>query len=336
MSEVENVKKKERILGLDLIRAIAILFVIGVHFFIYTDFYTTNVIGYSMISQVFLRTLFICAVPLFLILMGYFSKDTKYSKSFFKKLIGLFTLYLLYGLIEYVALYDWFSVKTYFVKMFNFSLSPYVWFVEMYIGLYLLTPFINTLYNNLDTKMKKYLIIVLVCLTFLPSTINNKFIEGFALPEFWVTLYPICYFLIGKFIKEYQPKFKKFSLICTLAVILIIETIIEVEQAGGYVYSYFFGYRNSLPVMVCAILIFLILYDIKSKKATINKLFMNISIVTFDIYLVSRTVQHFVYPYFLNIDIPSYRCVLYLFPAILSILIIGFIIGMIRKKLIKI
>ncbi len=336
MSDVENIKKKERILGLDLIKAIAILFVIGVHFFIYTDFYTTNVTGYSMISQVFLRTLFICAVPLFLILMGYFSKDTKYSKSFFKKLVGLLTLYLLYGLIEYVILYDAFSIKEFLSKILNFDLSAYVWFVEMYIGLYLLTPFINTLYNNIDIKMKKYLIIILVCLTFLPSTINNKFIEGFALPEFWVTLYPICYFLIGKFIKEYQPKFNKFYLITTLILLLLVETIIEVGQASGSVYTVFFGYRFSLPVMICSVLIFLILYDIKSKKATINKLFMNISIVTFDIYLVSRTVQHFVYPYFLNIDIPSHRCVLYLFPAILSILIIGFIIGMIRKKLIKI
>ena len=168
MSDVENIKKKERILGLDLIKAIAILFVIGVHFFIYTDFYTTNVTGYSMISQVFLRTLFICAVPLFLILMGYFSKDTKYSKSFFKKLVGLLTLYLLYGLIEYVILYDAFSIKEFLSKILNFDLSAYVWFVEMYIGLYLLTPFINTLYNNIDIKMKKYLIIILVCLTFLP------------------------------------------------------------------------------------------------------------------------------------------------------------------------
>ena len=94
-------------------------------------------------------------------------------------------MYLLYGLIEYVILYDAFSIKEFLSKILNFDLSAYVWFVEMYIGLYLLTPFINTLYNNIDIKMKKYLIIILVCLTFLPSTINllrDLLYQDFGLP----------------------------------------------------------------------------------------------------------------------------------------------------------
>ncbi|WP_241147744.1 acyltransferase family protein [Barnesiella sp. An55] len=74
-----------RIVGLDLIRSFAILFVIAGHFFVLnTPFRSTTFGGFSMFIQALFNPLFQTGVPLFLLLTGYLNTNKTVSKQYYK------------------------------------------------------------------------------------------------------------------------------------------------------------------------------------------------------------------------------------------------------------
>lgn len=64
-------KTQNRNPAMDLIRCVALLCVVGVHFFMHTGFYEQTVQGVGMYIAMVLRTFLMVCVPLFLILSGY-------------------------------------------------------------------------------------------------------------------------------------------------------------------------------------------------------------------------------------------------------------------------
>ena len=75
----------KRITGLDIVRAVAILFVISVHFLLNTNFYQMpQKDGYGMIVLSFLRHLLLICVPLFIILTGYLNRNKEPNKEYYK------------------------------------------------------------------------------------------------------------------------------------------------------------------------------------------------------------------------------------------------------------
>lgn len=84
---------KKRILGLDIVRCFAILFVPSVHFFGRTKFYNTPVTGVNMGFQLCLRWLFFICVPLFMLLTGYLQNQKTLSKKFYKGILPVLATY---------------------------------------------------------------------------------------------------------------------------------------------------------------------------------------------------------------------------------------------------
>ena len=82
-----KVEKNKKIIGLDIIRVIAVISVLCVHFFLNTKYYQTSINGIGMKLQYIVRNIFMICVPLFIILTGYLNKKKEYNKEFFKGLI---------------------------------------------------------------------------------------------------------------------------------------------------------------------------------------------------------------------------------------------------------
>lgn len=196
------ISTKKRNINLDMIRVIAVFSVLSVHFFLHNGFYEEIVVGKRLFFMGTMRNFFMICVPLFLILTGFLMNKKVVSRKYYS---GLKKTYITYVLAS-IACLVYFSISTQrsfgiieSIKMIlNFSAAPYSWYIEMYIGLFLLIPFINILYNGLKSKKQKIgLIITMLSLTVLPSVMNiwgiSRKIQGILLPggsENWVKIIP--------------------------------------------------------------------------------------------------------------------------------------------------
>lgn len=333
--------KRSRSIGLDIIRVFAIFFVLSVHFFLNTNFYSTPLVGRSMYLQVFMRMTFIICVPLFIILTGYLQKNKKVSNSYFKKILPIITVYIFYSVIaiafRILFLNEDKSILQWISSIENFSADNYSWYIEMYIGLFLISPFLNLIYNNLNCrKDKNILILILVFMTACPEFFNGKLNGLINFPGYWCDIYPIMYYFIGCYIREYKPRMRKLSLSGYLLMIIVIETVLEIYGAHGGKFSTYVGYYGSVIISVQAILFFILFYDVSIENRFCAKIIAVVSVLSLDIYLSSKITDTIVYKILFKYYFASQQSVVLLFlPTVLSTFTLAFIISYLRSKMIK-
>ena len=296
---------ENRFIGIDIVRSAAVLFTLSVHFFLLNGFYAVPVSGGTMFTMTIMRWFFFTCVPLFMIITGYLQSKKELNLSFFKGIVHIITSYLFICIFAIVFKYFYYgeklSIIEYIFSITSFKAINYAWYVEMYLGFFMLIPFINILYNNLPSKKWKiYLILIMISITSVSPLLNifsSKY-EYKIISDYWIVMYPFTYYFIGAFIRECQPKINK--IIGTLIVIIIVflEAISSFNHAKGNTFDWsFLGEYNALPTLIVATIIFLILYDIKTiKNKPINFLIRNTSIMSLDIYLVSYIFDTAFYP----------------------------------------
>lgn len=149
----------KRNLNLDLIRCVAIFLVISVHFLLNTSFYSTVVNGKKMFLLIVLRVIFMSCVPLFMILTGYLMNKKEPTKEYYKKISKVAVTYVICSLlcILFRILYkgESFSFPSVISSILKFSGCGYAWYIEMYLGLYIIIPFLNKAYNSCKDKKEK-------------------------------------------------------------------------------------------------------------------------------------------------------------------------------------
>ena len=170
--------------SLDIIRGLALLTVAGVHFFLHSDYYNTPIVGGKMYAFTLIRQFCMICVPLFIILSGYLMSKHTVSAKFYKKIIYILSIYFMASvcctLFKVLYQNEQFNLIKFVQKILNFSAAPYSWYVEMYIGLFLLCPFLNSAYNNLKSKKEKtVLILTMLFLSALPQTTVELYISRF-------------------------------------------------------------------------------------------------------------------------------------------------------------
>lgn len=344
-------KIKNRNLNIDLIRAVAVLSVISVHFFMNINYYGQVFIGKRMYIYTLLRTLFMICVPLFLLLTGYLMNKKELTKKYYKGIIKVLAVYLIAAIAcqifkAFYLHYD-ITVKSAILSILNFDGAQYGWYIEMYIGLFMLIPFLNIMWNNIKTKKeKKWLIITLLILTVLP-TLTNIFdwkTSGFFLnntistnydkivPAWWVNIYPLTYYFIGAYIKEYDIKMsKKKNLILFILCILIFGTynfLRNYKSTFDYgIYSGWNGFENIISSTL--IFIFLLHLDLSKINKLVEKIIIIVSELSLGTYLISYIVDAYIYPKILGLECiegPIYLLE-YFIPIILGIFIISCILS---------
>lgn len=239
--------------GLDLLRILALLFVAGLHFFMNVGFYEQVVDGPRMYIMVVLRNAFMVCVPLFLVISGAVMGDKKPSAGYFLGILKVITIYLLASVC--CGAYRMFvsgdmNLREVIYGIFTFQTASYSWYIEMYLGLFLLVPFLNMLYDALQTqKKKKLLLAVMLTLTALPSVMNIWRLDGLGwwlnpasnpvyhqlVPQYWESLFPLTYFLLGRYLREYPIKISKgMNLLLIAAVILFSGAFSYYRSYGDY------------------------------------------------------------------------------------------------------
>lgn len=294
---------KERKLNIDLLKCIAIVFVVGVHFFLHTNYYGQSFTFKSIFLSSFIRMILMTCVPLFIMTTGYLMKDKTYSEDYFIKLLPVIGIYALTA-----AVYTFFDMRVvneeYLGKLFEniFSFSHYAWYVNLYIGLYMLIPFLNAGFNSLTSRKNQVVVLgILVLFTIVPPTLSllnnneqNFMILPHIIPDYWKGLWPITYYLLGAFLASSKKKssFKELVFVIFILDILSVFGLAAISETT-------FGIEYTvLPVFLLSSLIFYSVIHLKVsiKNEWLKRVVLFISKNTLPIYLLSVIGDYYWYP----------------------------------------
>ena len=336
----------KRNLNVDIIKAVSLLLVIGVHFFLYTGYYSIN---YSITNSIFivLRNICMACVPLFIIVTGYLNKNKIWNKKYY---LNIGRVYLLYSLAMFIlTLVDNKYVinttlfKTTLINILNYKY--YGWYITMYVGLMLLAPIINIAFKNMDESTRKYAVINIILAISIPVTLADLFsnvrysIFSYILPNWWYYTWPLMYYIIGAAFSYNKNTLKDFF--SNSKILFWITLIINTLS-----YNFFNIHIESvlhvnifIVIITTCIFSWLLSLDINIPEK-IKPGIIFISNNTLLVYLLSYIVDNIIYPYVNQISNINVR--FSLFPiivilnfilTILLVIIVRFILSILKKSI---
>lgn len=313
---IKNKKTNLRNPAMDIIRTVAFLTVIAVHFFLNCGYYKQPVEGTRMYIMTLVRTFLMICVPLFMVLSGYLMRKKTVDKAYFLKIFKTLIIYFLASVFCVFVKIILFDMKLDTINIlegfFEFTNAPYAWYVEMYIGLFLIAPFLNLAYNGLESKRKKQLlIIVMIFLTAGPSLFNifkpdiNWFLNPTSskdyfqlVPDWWVGIYPISYYFIGCYLNEYGLKIKTYyNVLAIIFVFFASGTFSFYRSYGVSLTKGIWENHNSIAQVIQTVLVFTLFANLKYEKFPLFlvKFFRLISDLSLGGYLVSWVFDNMFY-----------------------------------------
>lgn len=237
-----------------------------------------------MYAMTILRTAFMACVPLFCILSGYLLEGKKLQRGYYRGIKKTLITYLLASGANLIwriwFLKENLSFRQSMLGILNFTAAPYGWYIEMYIGLFLLAPFLNILYHNLPEKKHKHgLLITLIALTALPSVVNIYDFTtrgGIAIggnytkliPAWWAGIWPITYYFLGMYLKEFGLKMKPmYNLLLYFGSVVLFGLFnIYCSYGSAFIWGDWQGW-GALPNVIMTALLFNLLSQIKNVRS---------------------------------------------------------------------
>ncbi len=288
--------------SLDIIRGFAVVLVACLHSIGNGSLTANHISGVSGYLLTGLWLLSASCVPLFLMLSGYLQNRKMPTVKYYVNYLHIYIPYLLLGVISLTvgALYTHqsLSARDFVSSLVNFYTCEYSWFVMMYTGLFLLIPFLNAMYNGLETKgQKKLLILVFFALSHLPSLLNS-YIQIYSV--WWMRLFPVTYYFIGAYCSEYKPSKSAswyFRWLLTLLAVFTVYDVFYIHGDGSRVP----GYSNdNYQVLVIGFFVFRWLGSIDT--AHLPRFLLGsaeyLSRIALYFYLAAGMVDNILYSYF--------------------------------------
>ena len=293
---------KKRDVNLDFIRCIALFFVMGVHFCTHCDIYNAGYTGLTLFVTETLRTMYVPALALFLMINGYFQNRKKLSAKYYLGILKLFEMYLLCSVLN--MLYSHFylgeelTLHSFLSGIINFTGTEYGWYVLLYNGLFLLIPFLNIIYNSLEKRgHKRILILSLFFLSALPSSFLNAFSNLCA--YWWQRIWPILFYFMGAYAAEYRhelegKKWGRWYLAALLVFSLYNYFFYDVTDFATQSFRYS---HESLQNAVMTPLVFLFALNVKLDRCPefLKKFMATVSNYSYGVFLFTSVTDSFIY-----------------------------------------
>jgi len=153
------------------------------------------------------------------------------------------------------SLWDWTQ------RLFNINALYYGWYVEMYLGLLLLIPFLNIALRHMSSKTLLILSSVMLVLTALPGAVH-----WLPIPDYWRKLYPFTYYILGAAVRRLRPMLPPLAgigIALLIASILGGATVLSTDENLATACTWEFP---DLPIALIAIFLFISLYHVKPPK----------------------------------------------------------------------
>ena len=342
----ENMEKK-RDMNADLIRCVAVYSVLSVHFLLNSGFYSIPVEGTGMFLMCIYRSCFMVCVPLFLILSGYLMWQKKLSASYYRGLWKTVEIYLLASVA--CLLYKKFAqsqdvtIKSAVLDILDFKAANYSWYIEMYIGLFLMIPFLNAAYHSLsDKRQHQILILTITALTMLPKLLNNfNFtVEGWwsspalsdqyngLVPGFFTAMYPVTYYLIGAYLREYGCRLSRRKNLLLFAAAAVLFGAYNYYRSDGLSFQWESNSTWGGENQITAVLLFVLLLNLHPDRwpGWIRGMLIRVSKVSLALYLLSWIFDQVIYGV-LKAAVPEAADRLVWFPLVVPFVFVCSFIG---------
>jgi len=286
-----------------------------VHAFLYNGFYSESQFGAAMWAANSFRWLFFGCNGMFMLLTGYLKSTKPFSPKYYRGLLTVLVGYILTCIISYpirhFLLGDQGTLGTWLERLIGFS--NYAWYIEMYIGLILISPVINLALQRLtEPKELLWLLGTMLVLTTLPTFYPLSF-----LPNYWTSLYPVTYYVIGAVIRRLQPRIPAAVALLCAAATAAVTGLLTLITAHGNVFSDGFeqgGYGGFFTTVTVTFL-FLGVYRIRLGPR-LSKLFAWMAGGVLEGYILSRLFDVWIYDQVTFWHTPGKYSLIFLFVTI--------------------
>lgn len=300
----------QRDFGMDVVRCAAVFLVLSIHFFLYSGYYSLPQVGVKVWIADWARCFVFVGVPLFLMITGYLKGTKKLTKAYYLGIIPILLTWMIATILCVAFKIYYLDVEKepilWIADIFNFVGATYSWYIEMYIGIFLLCPFLNKITENMDKKQFQILLITMAALTFLPTLTNRwgdlEWNLNF-LPDYWMALYPFTYYFIGSYIRKFQLKLPAVKgILFALLFAMVKGSILYYTAKGGIFVERIGDGYSDIFVVGTSVCLFLALYDLKTRSRELKRVVCHISKVSLALYLISWIFDRLLYvmmiPYF--------------------------------------
>lgn len=283
---------KTRCPGLDLLRCLGLLFVNGIHAFLYNGFYAEPQTGAAIWAADCFRWLFFCCNGIFMTLTGYLKCEKPLNRAYYRSLLPILTGYVLTCAVSFPIRHfligEKLSLLEWLEKLVAFG--NYGWYVEMYLGLILFCPVINLVLERM-TQVKQYLWLAgtMVLLTALPSITPLNLI-----PDYWEPLYPVTYYVLGAVIRKLSPKIRPWICLTMAGITVLLMGFFSVVSTDANFSDGFGQGYGGFWVTMLVVWLFLGLYQAKISPR-VGKVLSWMAGGCFEGYMLSRLFDVWIY-----------------------------------------
>ena len=148
--------------------------------------------------------------------------------------------------------------------------------------------------------------------------ILSIFSADLPIPDYWAKVYPLAYFYIGKYFREFKPEIKLSKNLLYLFIILTLQVTIEYIFADGGKYIKVINHYSS------------------TLRSIVRKFITDISSITLDIYLASNVTDKLMYKYIKTFPITQEQFFYLFIPLVATSFFSAYIIAKIRTNFIKV
>jgi surface polysaccharide O-acyltransferase-like enzyme len=312
-----NSRDKDRILYIDILRVISILAVVVTHTSIAIKYgYFNANINWWWIGN-FYTALSRWCVPIMIMISGILLLDPNReypTKIFIKKRFNKVVIPLIFWSIIYVI---WRYRNDILVNKYPSLLSMvqsfisgpvyyHLWFIYMILGLYILTPVLRVYIKNADKENIKYFLVVWFVtngiINFVEKLTNYDYKVGIELYFFtgYVGYYVLGYYLTAvEFSKKEKRLLYIMSMVCVVTT--MIGTFILSKIKGTYVDDFNDFLFPNIIMMTIGVFVFIKSIDwerIIKRDSGINKFILDMSALSFGIYLIHLLVLELLQNYY--------------------------------------
>lgn len=312
MSITPSPRPAQRDFGADAVRIAAAVMVLIQHFYMRNGFYYREMTDIWGILNIAMRTVSLSCVPMFLMLTGYLKCGKPWSKKYYASLVPVLAAYLLVSvlslLFRILVRNESRTAAEWLLEFLGFTLAPYSWYVGMYIGLFLLTPLLNKIWQGCAAHREQAAVVLtMAAVTYLPSTVNALSPSGAELlPAYFKQMYYISYYFLGAYIAARRPKVRQWILwavILTASLgISVLNTVTRADPADFYS-GFSAGYSHILTALI-SVCLFLSFSQLQCKRERLRRVAGWLSGIAFEIYLCSYFTDVLIFPLFKN-DAPA-------------------------------